>query len=107
MRSKLGWNAYGPSGPGNVNSEMVTHHLFCPVSNQRQHDLLKSHLTLEESGIFIAWLSVPEEDIRVNGDRFETVLLGKDDNTEFPDSYPIAVERLMCLEKRLRKDPRL
>lgn len=38
-------------------------------------------------------------------DRFEMGLLCKEDNTEFPDSYPLAVKRLMSLEKRLMKIP--
>ncbi|XP_062713284.1 uncharacterized protein LOC134290229 [Aedes albopictus] len=110
VRSKLGWTVYGPMGPGNVTSGMVAHHSCSPVSNQELHDLLKSHYTLEESGISIALLPETEEDRRAKEILKKTtrrIGVWKDDNIEFPDSYPMAVKRLMCLEKRLRKDPEL
>ncbi|XP_062537760.1 uncharacterized protein LOC134206081 [Armigeres subalbatus] len=117
VRSKLGWSVYGPTGSENANNGIVGYHSCSLVSNQELHDLLKSHYTLEESGISIALLPEPKEDRRAKeilkkttrriGHRFETGLLWKDDNTEFPDSYPMAVKRLSCLEKRLMKDPEL
>lgn len=42
-----------------------------------------------------------EKTTRRIGDRFVTGLLWKDDNTEFPDKYPVTVRM------RLRKNPKL
>lgn len=44
--------------------------------------------------------------IRV-GEKFETGLLWKYDDVEFPNSYNMAVKRLECLERRMMRDPEL
>ncbi|XP_058456704.1 uncharacterized protein LOC131434071 [Malaya genurostris] len=117
VRSKLGWTIYGPMEAVTTSSGIVGHHTCSTVTNQELHDLLKSYYTLEESGISVALLPEPEEDRRAKdilkkttkriGDCFETGLLWKEDNPEFPDSYLMAVKRLKCLENRLSKNPEL
>ncbi|XP_062538577.1 uncharacterized protein LOC134206858 [Armigeres subalbatus] len=117
VRSKLGWTVYGPTGANATEGGIVGHHACSSVTNQELHDLLKSQYTLEESGISVALLPESEEDRRAKeilrkttkriGDRFETGLLWKNDCSEFPDSYIMAVKRLIGLENRLRKDPEL
>lgn len=87
------------------------------MSNQELHNLLKSHYTLEESGISRVLLPELEEDRRAHailkktsrwiGDRFKTGLLRKEDNAECSDSCSMAVRWPMCLEKHLRMDPDL
>ncbi|XP_055622254.1 uncharacterized protein LOC129765843 [Toxorhynchites rutilus septentrionalis] len=116
VRSKLGWTIFGPVS-GGVESSIVGHHACSSVSNEDLHDLLKSHYTLEESGISVALLPESEEDRRAKdiltqttvrvGDRFETGLLWRYDSPCFPDSYPMAVKRLKSLERRLLKDNEL
>lgn len=54
------------TGPGVMISGTAINHSSRPVSNQELHDLLKSHYTLEESGISIVLLPEPEEDRRAN-----------------------------------------
>ncbi|XP_062541842.1 uncharacterized protein LOC134209834 [Armigeres subalbatus] len=117
VRSKLGWTVYGPTGANATEGGIVGHHACSSVTNQELHDLLKSQYALEESGISVALLPESEEDRRAKeilrkttkriGDRFETGLLWKNDCSEFPDSYIMAVKRLIGLENRLRKDPEL
>lgn len=41
------------------------------------------------------------------GSRFETGLLWKQDDIELPDSYPLVLRRLRCLEKRMERNPQL
>ncbi|XP_053692417.1 uncharacterized protein LOC128740870 [Sabethes cyaneus] len=48
-----------------------------------------------------------EETTRRVCNRFETGLIWKSDNIEFPNSYPMAVRRLEALERKLAKDPAL
>ncbi|XP_062533423.1 uncharacterized protein LOC134202455 [Armigeres subalbatus] len=108
VRSKLGWTVYGPTGANATEGGIVGHHACSSVTNQELHDLLKSQYTLEESGISVALLPESEEDRRAKeilrkttkriGDRFETGLLWKNDCSEFPDSYLMAVKRLIGLE---------
>lgn len=38
---------------------------------------------------------------------FETGLLWRFDNVSFPDSLPMAKRRLLCLEKKMSRDPQL
>ncbi|XP_058840906.1 uncharacterized protein LOC131696379 [Topomyia yanbarensis] len=117
VRSKLGWTVYGPTSIHHSDAGLIGHHECSAVSNQELHDLLKSHYTMEESGISVALLPESEEDRRANeilksttvriGDRFETGLLWKEDDPSFPDSFPMAMKRLHCLEKRLSRNPEL
>ncbi|XP_053690919.1 uncharacterized protein LOC128739459 [Sabethes cyaneus] len=114
VRSKLGWAVYGPSRMLQESTEAyLGHHNV--VSNQDLHDLLKSQYALEES----VTVKLPESDedrrareilestTRRVGDRFETGLLWKNEECELPDSYPMAIRRMKCLEQRLLKEPSL
>lgn len=81
VRSKLGWTVYGTIGGENAEGGIVGHQTCTTVTNQDLHNLLKSHYTLEESGISVALLPEPEEDRRAKeilkkstkriGDRFD------------------------------------
>ncbi|XP_065091440.1 uncharacterized protein LOC135712376 [Ochlerotatus camptorhynchus] len=117
VRSKLGWTVYGPTGLEKMDGGMVGHHRCSTLSNQELHDLLRNNYTLEESGISVALLPESEEVRRAKeilekttvrvGDRFETGLLWKEDDPHFPDSYPMAVKRLQCMERRMQNDSNL
>ncbi|XP_055527287.1 uncharacterized protein LOC129719897 [Wyeomyia smithii] len=117
VRSKLGWTVYGPTGTGALDSATIGHHSCSVLSNQELHDLLRSNYTMEESGISAALLPEAEKDRRAREimekttvrvrDRFETGLLWAEDDPSFPDSYPMAVKRLQCMEKKMQKDPEL
>lgn len=45
--------------------------------------------------------------IRLSSNRFETGLLWRHDEFKFPKSYEMALRRLQCLERRLKKDENL
>ncbi|XP_055522433.1 uncharacterized protein LOC129716621 [Wyeomyia smithii] len=117
VRSKLGWTVYGPTDTGALDSATIGHHSCSVLSNQELHDLLRSNYTMEESGISAALLPEAEKDRRAREimekttvrvrDRFETGLLWAEDDPSFPDSYPMAVKRLQCMERKMQKDPEL
>ncbi|XP_055522651.1 uncharacterized protein LOC129716837 [Wyeomyia smithii] len=50
---------------------------------------------------------IMERTTRRVGVRFETGLIWDDEDAELPDSYPMALKRMKCLEQRLLKDPAL
>ncbi|XP_053692618.1 uncharacterized protein LOC128741066 [Sabethes cyaneus] len=114
VRSKLGWAIYGPTNVSSTDAGIVCHHMCSNVTNQELRDLLKSQFALEESTISVALLPESKEDKRAKqllekttvriGDRFETGLLWRDEEPQFPDSYFMASKRLQCLENRLKKD---
>ncbi|XP_053691074.1 uncharacterized protein LOC128739603 [Sabethes cyaneus] len=79
--------------------------------------LLKEYFSIEDTGISTAepleseavkraWKILKETTQRV-GDRFQTGLLWRCDRVELPDSLPMAIRRLECLEKRMNRDPAL
>lgn len=117
VKSKLGWTVYGPSNARQLETGIVGHHHGEAISNEELHDLLRSQYTLEESTISVALLPESNEDRRAKeilnsttlrvGERFETGLLWREDDPKFPDSFPMAVKRFRCLERRLEKDSKL
>ncbi|XP_062541066.1 uncharacterized protein LOC134209104 [Armigeres subalbatus] len=114
VKSPLGWTIYGPRrGAKSSDAHMVGYH--DEISNEQIHDLIKRQYALEES--VICRLKESAEDrkardiletttVRV-GERFETGLLWKSDNPQFPDSYPMALRRCKQLDNRLNKNPTL
>ena len=48
-----------------------------------------------------------EETTKRVDDRFETGLLWRQDERQFPDSYPMAVRRMKALDRKLEKNPAL
>ncbi|XP_055585450.1 uncharacterized protein LOC129738291 [Uranotaenia lowii] len=75
----------------------------------------EAYLTLDEVGSKVFTPVLSDEDTRATkiieettkrvGDRYESGLLWKYDFVEFPDSYPMCLRRLQCLETRMGKEP--
>ncbi|XP_058826810.1 uncharacterized protein LOC131686833 [Topomyia yanbarensis] len=114
VKCKLGWTVYGPrqSNTAFDGGYMGYHH---EVSNEALHDLLKSHYALEESVVAVAQESaedkrareIMERTTKRVGNRFETGLLWRTDDPQFPDSFPMALHRMKQLEKKLERNPEL
>ncbi|XP_055543401.1 uncharacterized protein LOC129728949 [Wyeomyia smithii] len=112
VRCKLGWTAYDPNQADPAGGYVCFHQ---EISNEDIHDLLKKHYALEES--VVAKPAESTDDARAReimerttkriGERFETGLLWKSDNVQFPDSRPMALRRLLQLERKLAKNPEL
>ncbi|XP_062704495.1 uncharacterized protein LOC134286828 [Aedes albopictus] len=96
VKSKLGWEVYGPKKNPQKGRNFVGYHH--EVSNEELHNLLREQYALEESVV-----AVPQESKEENRAReimeWTTVRVG--------DRYPMAVRRMKQLEQRLRKTPDL
>lgn len=117
----MGWTIYGcvpdqTTLPGIVNFHVAA----APTHEDEMNEQLRDYFVLEHTGVTAPNYKLEsEDDKRANriltettkwiedGIRFETGLLWKVDNPDFPDSYPMAVRRLESLERRLQKTPLL
>ncbi|XP_055589878.1 uncharacterized protein LOC129742057 [Uranotaenia lowii] len=109
-KCRLGWSIYGASGRGKLQSSLHVHECAC---DRELHDLVKKHFHDESR----SWQKVDSplsvEDERAYeilkattkrvGERFETGLLWRFDDFEFPDSRLMAERRLLCLERRMKR----
>ncbi|XP_062558270.1 uncharacterized protein LOC134223146 [Armigeres subalbatus] len=117
VRTQLGWTVYGPKQQTDQTAGFFGHHDVQHTADLELHELLHNFFTLEESGISVTPLPESNEDRRARellekttvrkGDRYETGLLWKENHTQLPDSYPMAVKRMECLEKKLIRNPEL
>ncbi|XP_053698719.1 uncharacterized protein LOC128745665 [Sabethes cyaneus] len=115
VKTRLGWCVYGPRGSGN--RESYNFHVSKCGCDEELHGTVKQFFDTENVGIGPTGtllteqeqraLTVMETTTRRVADRFETGLVWKEDQVEFPDSYPMAVRRLECLERRMNRDPEL
>ncbi|XP_062714110.1 uncharacterized protein LOC134290901 [Aedes albopictus] len=114
-KTRLGWCIYGGNGSSTSNSVNV-HACECNC-DRNLHDLIKDYFILEDAGATSTSEPVSAGDKRAQellqqttvrvGDRFETGLLWREEEIEFPESYGAAVRRLECLERRMKKNPSL
>ncbi|XP_055622107.1 uncharacterized protein LOC129765713 [Toxorhynchites rutilus septentrionalis] len=117
VRSKIGWTIYGPEKQIPSLMQHVNFHMTEEVTNQELHDIFRIQYDLEQQGVSPTGVPESEEDLRAReilrtttirvGDHFETGLLWRKDERNFPDSYNMAKQRLLTLERRLEKKPQL
>ncbi|XP_062698812.1 uncharacterized protein LOC109398619 [Aedes albopictus] len=82
--TRLGWIVFGPCATTLQSATDVTaHHSFHPRCKEL------------------------ESCTHVRGKRYETGLLWRYDDVRLPDSRPMAIRRLICLEKRMQRDQNL
>ncbi|XP_055585330.1 uncharacterized protein LOC129738161 [Uranotaenia lowii] len=117
VRSALGWAIYGPdSRLEQQQHHYLNHHLVQSLNNRQLHDLMAEQYAQEElhvaqgnpiesEEIQRARETLESTTVRV-GDRFETGLLWKQEPV-FPDSYPMALNRLKSLERRFQREPHM
>ncbi|XP_062716588.1 uncharacterized protein LOC134292002 [Aedes albopictus] len=114
VKSRLGWTIYGRHMESESKEHLYIHmeQKKEVVDNATLHDLLQQFFNIEESCITVK--PETEEDKRAlqilhqttirNDKGFEVGLLWKKDERTVPDSFPLALRRLKCLEKRLIRD---
>ncbi|XP_058827483.1 uncharacterized protein LOC131687421 [Topomyia yanbarensis] len=117
VRSTLGWAVYGPSQSVLMESGFHGLHDCQRVIDDELNELMRQQYLLEETVVCTLPLPESTDDIRAReileqttrriGNRFETGLIWKSDDFEFPDSWGMAVRRLKGLEVKLTKDPEL
>ncbi|XP_062538388.1 uncharacterized protein LOC134206676 [Armigeres subalbatus] len=115
VKTRLGWCVYGPRGSSKQDS--YSFHMCKCSCDEELHEAVKTFYVVEESGTKPAKSSISKEDVRALAimeattllveNRFETGLIWREDQVEFPDSYYMAVRRLECLERRMERDPAL
>ncbi|XP_062713808.1 uncharacterized protein LOC134290646 [Aedes albopictus] len=118
-KCRLGWTVYGCAGDRGENAALVNFHTVeAADTDHLLNEQLRDFFTLENDGLFNRNETLEsEEDKRARmileqttrriGDHFETGLLWRTDNPEFPDSYPMATRRLVGLERKFAKQPQL
>ncbi|XP_055584688.1 uncharacterized protein LOC129737550 [Uranotaenia lowii] len=115
VKTRLGWCVYGPR-LNNTEEANIYHISKCNCETDLQESV-KRFLAVEASGTSSTHAPPSEEEQRALtllesttkriGNRFETGLLFKDNYVEFPDSYAMAENRLVCLERRMQRHPAL
>ncbi|XP_055543223.1 uncharacterized protein LOC129728792 [Wyeomyia smithii] len=115
--TKIGWMIYGPEPRKTTAEVSLNFHSYEAITNERLHDLIREQYVVENLTTPFEGLLESSENQRARAileattirvdDRFETGLLWRADTRHFPDSYPMAVRRLISLEKKLDRDPEL
>ncbi|XP_058456592.1 uncharacterized protein LOC131433989 [Malaya genurostris] len=121
-KTRIGWAVFGNQHSGKFSdANNFTHrqmHICSKTSDDDLHKLVRGFFSVDSLGVVAAPTVESLDDqrarkilqdttVRTKDGRFSTGLLWKHDFIEFPDSRPMAVKRLICLEKRLTKNPQL
>ncbi|XP_065095608.1 uncharacterized protein LOC135717445 [Ochlerotatus camptorhynchus] len=114
-KTRLGWCVYGPRGSSN--RESYSFHVGECACDEKLHETVKDFFDIENTGTGLVETPLTKDDQRAVtimetttrrvADRFETGLIWKEDQVEFPNSYTMALRRLECLERRMDRDPEL
>ncbi|XP_058456811.1 uncharacterized protein LOC131434173 [Malaya genurostris] len=115
VKTRLGWCVYGQQR--NESSKMHSFHICECNSNSELHEVMKQFFAIEQASVKIPDSVTSEEDRRAQhilesttkriGNQFETGLLWVQDEIVLPNSYPMAMRRLKCLERRMERNPPL
>ncbi|XP_065095601.1 uncharacterized protein LOC135717439 [Ochlerotatus camptorhynchus] len=123
-RTRLGWIVFGPCSLGSLPATNFTaHHSFhvcpcCERSDAELHNAVKAYFSLDSIGVTSPVKPLLSKDderaeqllksmTQLKERRYETGLLWRYDDVRLPDSKPMAMRRLICLEKRMQRDPKL
>lgn len=115
-KSRLGWSVHGPRN-GSTMNELVNAHQFEVCSHHNEldneiHQRVKEYFSVENFGVQANTalnlqskeneraLQMLNQLTRKVNDRYETGLLWKSDDITLPDSYPMALKRLVSLERQ-------
>ncbi|XP_058817214.1 uncharacterized protein LOC131680519 [Topomyia yanbarensis] len=116
-KCRLGWGIYG-CVPSKTNTFVNFHTAEAADSDFVLNEQLRDYFTLENMGVLCPGkILESEEDQRARrllkettrrtASGFETGLLWKTDDLNFPNNYPMAMRRLQSLERKLQKEPLL
>lgn len=117
MKCRLGWSIFAMEGRNQVDDSFF----HCCKERRKPLDedlteLVKSFYAIDRLGVKPnadvlqtaeekRALQIMTETTRRRGNRFETGLIWKFDNVQLPDSRPMALKRLKCLEASCRRNP--
>ncbi|XP_055848298.1 uncharacterized protein LOC129913548 [Episyrphus balteatus] len=115
-KTRLGWVIHGKCVEEANRSDKTHSFHVCECNDPELRRLVKNFICDDNFGTHeLKKLMMSDDDaralnllntrtVRKNG-RFETTLLWKIDEFQLPDSYPMARKRLVCLQKRMQRDP--
>ncbi|XP_055918440.1 uncharacterized protein LOC129950533 [Eupeodes corollae] len=115
-KTRLGWVLHGKNSEREVNLDKSFSLHACECNGVDLHSLVNKFICDDNFGTLqSAKVPISDDDSRAldllqkhtvlkNG-RYETALLWKFDTVQLPDSYPMARRRLLCLQKRMQRDP--
>ncbi|XP_062709889.1 uncharacterized protein LOC134288601 [Aedes albopictus] len=114
-KTRLGWTVFGSMAESKSSHSF---HICECTTDEKLHNLVKEFFAAENVGIVSGPLPEAVEDSRAkaillettrkgNDGHYETGLLWRYDQFEFPPSYDMAARRFYCLERRLRAHPEL
>ncbi|XP_053698911.1 uncharacterized protein LOC128745869 [Sabethes cyaneus] len=116
VKTRLGWCIYEGQAETPRTTSLNLHACDCS-SDQNLHDMVKEFFTLEDIGTRSTEPMMSDEERRALdllklttkrvGDRYETGLLWRFDDVKLPDSYGMAMKRLDCLERSMKRKPLL
>ena len=119
-KTRVGWIVQGFQENSTQQQSNACHsfHLCECQPNETLHSLVKSYFAIENMGVYKSEAAMESEDVKrakqiMNSttkmikNRFETGLLWKNERIILPDSYPMALRRLACLEKRISMEPQM
>lgn len=120
-RTRLGWVVQGPndlSFKNDVSPKYGLNMCECELSDNDLHQLVKEFFSIESFGVKITDVlveskelirakSLLESTVTKQGNRYESALLWRKDNIEFPNSFGMALRRLVCVESKMKKNPEL
>ncbi|XP_049304973.1 uncharacterized protein LOC125776523 [Bactrocera dorsalis] len=110
--TELGWVVFGPTS--STQPSPVACLCVNSQADQRLHNMVSNFFEIESFGVRAAPPIESEEDIRardvlksttcrVDG-RFKTGLIWKSDKVNLPDSYNMALKRLISVERKMSRD---
>ncbi|XP_055604514.1 uncharacterized protein LOC129752769 [Uranotaenia lowii] len=115
-KTRLGWCIYG-GAKSESNIPSISFHACECLKDETLHSMVRNFISQEDAGLTTEITLESEADKRARsileetthriGERFSTRLLWRFDEFELPDSYPMAVKRMECLERKMAKNPRL
>ncbi|XP_058840837.1 uncharacterized protein LOC131696307 [Topomyia yanbarensis] len=117
VKTRLGWCIFGGGESRDTHSLNYYACECAGTGDQELHNAVKDYFSMEDAGVQPPVVLESVEDTRAReimeqttirvGEQFQTGLLWRSDEIEFPDSYNMAVKRFECLERRMMRDPEL
>ncbi|XP_072392451.1 uncharacterized protein [Diabrotica undecimpunctata] len=119
-KSRLGWTIFAMFSNNDVELNYSYHICECSsesITNQELFNTVKDFFSVESLGVQNIKPSVSKElDRAINiqqstlvqiGNQYKIGLLWKYDNLKLPNSKPMAIQRLECIERKIKKNPEL
>ncbi|KAL7745575.1 hypothetical protein ACLKA6_009799 [Drosophila palustris] len=111
-KTKLGWVIHGP-----VQTELAAAHFTCcQVNDENLQQMIKHQFSIENFGVCTVKVDKTqsledqlaiykaESSIVKKGNHYEVSLPWKSEDVKLPDSNPMAIQRLKCLERKLLRN---